>query len=419
MTTDAQRQIADLPILEELGHEDFGADFSWVTEDLFKRPHQGLMRAPWGDDVVAYRNCDIGVLRRHKESAHQHLEEQTRPLMVDGLVPQSIMDFWTYGTFAVRPPEHTPRKQLILKVLTAQSVARFRDDFVKIIREQIDDALDKGRLDFLEEFAKPLVARFWSHAFNMPFEEAEYVLRLTEQMTGIIVLSPTTDQVRASEEAMKEFTRVLPEAMERAARNGGSPLVDDLVSLYAQIPEDTPGRPVNPFKTLTYPLLDGFNTFASMIASLVYALDEGGVDLQVGRDDPDTFASNAFQECTRLHSPVTITVRQAAKDFVHDGVLIPRDTNMVMIWLFGNRDPEAFPDPMRFELERPNRVRQYTFGGGPYACAGRNVATVWCEILLAELVKSHVNITVSGPAPWKPGSTLHELASLPVTISRN
>lgn len=66
MSVATARQLDDLPIMDELDAPDWGVDFSWVTDDLFARDYQGLMRSSWGD-LVAYRNADVEALVAHPQ----------------------------------------------------------------------------------------------------------------------------------------------------------------------------------------------------------------------------------------------------------------------------------------------------------------------------------------------------------------
>ncbi len=79
MTTTTIRGIADLPVLEELNFPLWGTDYGWVTEDLYRRPYQGLLRTPAGD-VLVYRNTDLSALRSHRSCTHQTLSAMTHGL---------------------------------------------------------------------------------------------------------------------------------------------------------------------------------------------------------------------------------------------------------------------------------------------------------------------------------------------------
>lgn len=139
-------------------------------------------------------------------------------------------------------------------------------------------------------------------------------------------------------------------------------------------------------------MFDGFATLASTLGIVANSLVAEGIQPVHYRGDP-TFATNAYLESLRLNSPVALISRQAIDDFEYQGTHVPRDTELMMMWLVANNDPSVFADPSSFRLERDNRTQQYSFGGGPYICAGRNVARIVCETMLAEMAHAGITLT--------------------------
>jgi cytochrome P450 family 150 subfamily A5 len=50
-----------------------------------------------------------------------------------------------------------------------------------------------------------------------------------------------------------------------------------------------------------------------------------------------------------------------------------------------NRDPRRFPDPDRFDIERPNARSHVAFGRGPHACPGAPLARAEAVVSLNRL----------------------------------
>ena len=74
--------------------------------------------------------------------------------------------------------------------------------------------------------------------------------------------------------------------------------------------------------------------------------------------------------------------------FERDGVEIPADTWVLFGIAGANRDPQVYPDPERFDLER-DRTDTLTFGRGVKSCPGMHLARrnmcVALEVLLERL----------------------------------
>jgi cytochrome P450 len=411
------RKIEELPVFSELDAPEWGRDFSWISDDLFKREYQGPMQTSWGA-VVAYRNTDIATLVKSRDVSHQSAAAALAGVSEFEPPLAALSEFFRNSTFTMWPPQHTPNKRLIAAPLAPAAISPFADRFAQMVRARIDWAVTAGEIDFLTEFAQPLVAQFWSYSLDIPLNQCERLIKVAHDIVESFLLAPTPEAMQAADAGAREYIDTLSSALRRTAERGTSTLVDKLVGDYEGM-EDGPAKPSDPFHAFSLALLDGFNTLGAGIASLVHTLLDAGVDLAAQEGDIASIARLGFLEATRLHPPVAMTMREAVNDFVLADVAIPKGTAIVVLWLFGNRDPEFFPDPEQFVLDRENRMRQFTFAGGAYGCAGRNIVQMLGEIVLSELSTAAVSIDRNGPAIWGEGSMIHELDTLPLRFTRD
>lgn len=412
MTEATQRSVEDLPLLEAMDTETWSQDLSWVGP-LFEQERPGLARASWGD-VVAYRNSDLVALRQHKDISHQKSSDQTAPYLEAGVPYPALFEFFEYSTFTMQQPEHRPIKQLVSKPMSMQAMSVFRDGFAGIVQDLVREACAADSIEFRSQFAKPAVARFWALALDMPLDESVAAVEAAGAAFGAFTLTATPEEVLAADHGARQYIDILVAALARTHAHGTSPFVAELISASQELGMDAETA----YKHCAMSLLDGFNTLGAFLTTQAFALAEAGLQPASVEGDPFQFATAAFLESTRLHPAVLITLRQATADLVHDDVLIPSGTNIVCLWLAGNRDPQVFPDPLRFQLERDNRAKQLTFGGGHYVCAGRNVVQALCEVMVAEMVRESVTIELEGAPDWEVGTLTHELASLPLRLRR-
>lgn len=82
----------------------------------------------------------------------------------------------------------------------------------------------------------------------------------------------------------------------------------------------------------------------------------------------------AVEEFVRLYVPYRGFCRTPSKDIQLHGRTIPAKTPITMTYAAANRDPEAFPDPDEFILNRPNITSHLGFGRGRHRCAGMPLA---------------------------------------------
>jgi cytochrome P450 len=99
-------------------------------------------------------------------------------------------------------------------------------------------------------------------------------------------------------------------------------------------------------------------------------------------------------------------------------VRIARGARITLGWAAGNLDPEAFPDPEDFRLDRPQRGAS-TFGAGAQICPGRLMVAMLAQRTLSAMAESGFafELDAAGCA-WEPRSSMAQLAAMPVRIRR-
>ncbi len=162
----------------------------------------------------------------------------------------------------------------------------------------------------------------------------------------------------------------------------------------------------------------GFDTTAASLAWILWcaALTPGlwerlGAEADeilppVGADgsgaDHDTLkrldlADRVVRETLRLHPPGAITPRQAIADIEVGGYFVPKGTMVVWSAHLAGRDPDSWPDPLRFD---PDRFLDLTpeqrtaadaawvpFGHGARNCIGFALAQMELTLILARLAQ--------------------------------
>lgn len=103
---------------------------------------------------------------------------------------------------------------------------------------------------------------------------------------------------------------------------------------------------------------------------------------------PDEYVPLAVHEGMRWIAPIGAVERQASRDVVMHGQVIPAGSIVQVVLGSANRDEARFDEPDRFDMDRVNRTHQ-AFGNGEHFCAGhffaRQVQHIMFEELLAAL----------------------------------
>ena len=128
-------------------------------------------------------------------------------------------------------------------------------------------------------------------------------------------------------------------------------------------------------------------------------------------DDPSLIES-AVDEVIRWATPVLHMRRTAAVDTVLAGTEISAGDKVVMWYAAANRDPEVFADPFRFDVGRADNPHFSFGGGGPHFCLGAFLARMEIQVLLEEMARRDLALTVTEPAVHAPSNFVHGVLSV-------
>ena len=99
------------------------------------------------------------------------------------------------------------------------------------------------------------------------------------------------------------------------------------------------------------------------------------------------------------------------------GVHLPKGKRVLMVFGAANRDPERFPEPNKFDVER--NVRGHVgFGHGVHACLGMHLARLEMSCLFNALADRITRIELTGPVVPAVNSSIHSLAKVPVRVKK-
>ena len=122
---------------------------------------------------------------------------------------------------------------------------------------------------------------------------------------------------------------------------------------------------------------------------------------------------NAIEEIVRLNTPIRAFTRYVAKDTEIEGVLLKKDSRVLVVFGAANRDPARFPEPHAFNIERKT-TGHVGFGQGVHACLGMNLARLEMSCLFNALADRVQRFELTGPVVAGINSTIHSFASVPV-----
>lgn len=415
--------VADLVSLFTFVGEDWTSDLMGTATTLFEADVHGLLRV--ADDVVlAVRNHDVKQLAVRPDVGNTPTEvlmrrSRERGATVDpegGFMPILLNQFFTYN-----PPLHTEVRRVLTRHLTPGTVPRFAPLIAELLDQHCTAAWapDRTSFDVYHDVAKPVAARFWARLIGMTGDEERALIDLLDEITLVFLAVAAPDHADRLDRAVKQYVALVTTAVARSMQHPdtidplGRTFLEEMAADLETI--DIPGRPATVGLMAAGNLIDGFHTMGvglANAAALLIGVDDAYAAV---RADPQ-LAAAAYDEGTRLATPLVITYRYALTDLEYDGTVLPAGTLIGMHWSASNRDPEAFDDPSTFRLDRPTRAL-LTFGNGPHLCPGRNIARLTGTMGLARMTAPDapaLRYAEAGPT-WVDGATLTVLQRCPVT----
>lgn len=178
------------------------------------------------------------------------------------------------------------------------------------------------------------------------------------------------------------------------------------------------GSALTPDDLLTYCkflLVAGTETTRNLISSGVELLSQHPDQRRALVENPSRIP-DAVEEMLRISSPVLAFCRTAKVNTVIRGQAIAAGDYVAMLYASANRDADIWPDPDRFDMNRPRERPHLAFGFGPHICLGATLARMEGRVLFEELLKTFPDFEVVGPAVRGPSTLVAMISALPAVF---
>lgn len=309
------------------------------------------------------------------------------------------------------PPRHDRLRRMAMRHFgpphSPTLIDDMQPDLTAIVTGLIENLAGRDQIDIVDDFAYPFPVTVICHLLGVPREDEPRFHRWVEAIVALLDFDPATDpQERLWEgvQARKDLRCYLAELLE--SRHGRPPGAD-LLSRLAH--DDGPdGRMTDEeiVSTANLLLIAGHETTVNLITNGVLTLLRHPDVLERLRREPGMII-RTVEELLRYEPPVHIIPWRAAySDVTVAGVTIPKGSRITLMLASGNRDPEHFRDPDRFDPDRPDN-RHLGFGSGIHLCFGAPLARLEAQIALSGLVRYLENPRlVVDPPPYRQSAVL-------------
>ncbi|MFC5827963.1 cytochrome P450 [Nonomuraea insulae] len=355
--------------------------------------------------VTGYRDCER-LLRDPRLSAErQHTGSTSHEDLYPPDAPSSVRQRWFLSQ---DPPDHTRLRRLVSSAFTARTVARMEPSITRLVDQCLDRAGDT--FDVLSDFAHPLPVMVICRMLGVPLADEPLFRRWSAQLTRLLDgFSADGGEDEEWLAGMVEMHRYVNDLVAgRRARPRSEDLISDLIAAEDggdQLSHD------ELVATVVLLLVAGHETTVNLIANGVLALLRHPGQFAALRADPG-LAPAVVEEVLRHDPPVQLTARVASQAMTIGEVHVPAGDMVILLLAAANRDPDANPDPDRFDPHRA-QVRHLGLGQGAHYCLGAPLARLEGRVALARFAQRVRGAElVADPPPYREHINLRGVSEL-------
>ncbi|MFF7939737.1 cytochrome P450 [Nocardia gamkensis] len=283
------------------------------------------------------------------------------------------------GILEMDEPEHRELRSALNPYLSPAAVQRWVPFVDEVVRAAIDEKIESGRIDFVDDLANVVPAvltlgmlgvplRKWT-IYNEPVHAAVYTPPDSPDYPRVAEMHRTMglDLLTNLAEIRENPRPGLIHAVASAQVNGG-PLPDmEILGMLSLL------------------IGGGFDTTTALTAHALEWLSQNPGERETLSRERDLLLDSATEEFLRYYTPAPGDARTVAEDCEVAGASFREGDRLWLSWAMANRDPAVFENPERLILDRKGN-RHYSFGLGIHRCIGSNVArTVFKRMLVAVL----------------------------------
>jgi cytochrome P450 len=288
-------------------------------------------------------------------------------------------------------------------------VEALRPHVVELTDECLDRIAEVGEADVMDLLAFPLPVAVIGELVGVPRAEQAQFRDVAQDLTAGLDPIQSDEKLDRVEEAADFFRAYF---LELIAKRRAEPR-DDLISLLVQAEESGDVLDEDEIISVTILLFAaGFETTTNLIGSGLLALLRNPDELRRLRDDRSLLPS-AVEEMLRYESPVQVNGRYALQETEVGGQRIRAGESVVTFLGAGNRDPQQFPDPDRFDVGRDDGA-PLSFGGGIHYCLGAALARLEAQVVFDRLLERFGDLELLEDPVWRPSVTLRGVEALRV-----
>jgi hypothetical protein len=297
------------------------------------------------------------------------------------------------------PPVHTRERKTAQKAFTRPRVNQAAESIEAKAEALIDGLADRGEMDLMQDFAYQLSLSVVGDMLGLPPEHLPRFHAWIGEVFGLmspIDAEPGTSP-RPDDDVVDAYARMYSAYeffSEFVADRRVNPQ-DDLTSAMLTVTDDD-GQPLLSNDAVLAHMVSmtaaGTDTTANLIGNTVRYLTQNPAVLEEVRAD-ETLWDKVVEESLRRSGIALHLFRRTSRDTEIGGVPLAAGSMVLLALAAANSDPSVFPDPLAYDIHRPNIGDHLAFGTGRHFCIGSPLARPEARIALQTLYRRLPGLT--------------------------
>ncbi|WP_435404925.1 cytochrome P450 [Mycolicibacterium chitae] len=372
----AHRRSQALPLRPAPDYRD---KFVAITEEMQKQcplawtdTYEGHWVAAGGEEVFELARCP------HVSNDHDVNNERRG---YKGISIPTMMQAENFrgGMLEMDDPEHRFYRTALNPYLSPAAVKRWVPFVDEIVRASIDEHIETGRIDFVDDLANVVPAVLTLAMLGVPLDK--WTMYNEPAHASVYTAPDSPDAPRVLELYMAMGMDLFTNLAE-IRENPRPGIIDALAKL--RIDGEAPPD-IELIGMLNLLIGGGFDTTTALTAHALEWLSHNPDQRDRLSRERATLLNPATEEFLRYFTPAPGDARTISDDMELGGTSLKEGDRLWLSWAMANRDPSLFANPNEIDMERKGN-RHFSFGLGVHRCIGSNVArTVFKSMLTAVL----------------------------------